>query len=136
MVLTGKESIDYNGGQLGGMIAELLDLPYVPLATSLEIADGTANLTREIEGGKEKLSVQLPFVLSAAKGMAEARIPNMRGIMSARTKPLKVVEAEQVDGYTKVESYELAPERSSVKLIDPENPEQLIDLLHNEAKVI
>lgn len=136
LILTGKESIDYNGGQLAGMIAEILDLPYVPLTTSLDIADGTAKMKREIEGGKENVSVKLPFVLSASKGMAEARIPNMKGIMTARTKPLKVVDAVEVEGYTAVKKFELPPERSSVKLIDAENPEELIDLLHNEAKVI
>ncbi|TVR81674.1 MAG: electron transfer flavoprotein beta subunit/FixA family protein [Chitinophagaceae bacterium] len=136
MILTGKESIDYNGGQLGGMIAELMDLPYIPLATSLDIENGKALITREIEGGKEKLEASLPLVLSANKGMAEARIPNMRGIMSARTKPLKVVEAIEAESLTSVKEYALPPEKSAVKLIDAETPEKLIDLLHNEAKVI
>ena len=91
LVFTGKETIDYNGSSIGGMVAELLDLPYISLATKFELAGTTATVTREIEGGEEVNEASLPLVVSATKGMAEARIPNMRGIMAARTKPLKVV---------------------------------------------
>ena len=92
LVFTGKETIDYNGSSIGGMVAELLDLPYISLATKFELSGTTATVTREIEGGEEVNEASLPLVVSATKGMAEARIPNMRGIMAARTKPLKVVE--------------------------------------------
>ncbi|MCU0382220.1 MAG: electron transfer flavoprotein subunit beta/FixA family protein, partial [Chitinophagaceae bacterium] len=92
LIFTGKETIDYNGSSIGGMLAELLDMPYVSLATKFELAGTTATVTREIEGGEETCEVALPLVVSSQKGMAEARIPNMRGIMAARTKPLKVVD--------------------------------------------
>src|ERR1044072_7890932 len=91
LVLCGKESIDYNNGVVGAMLAELLDMNYVGFATKLDIANGTASINREIEGGEETDTAGLPLVVSCQKGMADARIPNMRGIMAARTKPLKVV---------------------------------------------
>lgn len=136
MILCGKETINYNGSQVGGMIAELMDLPYVSLATKMDMQGNTASIERDIEGGTEIVEVDTPFVLSAAKGMAEARIPNMRGIMAARTKPLKVVEATEAANATEVSSYELPPAKGQVKLIDPNKPEELLELLRNEAKVI
>ncbi|GIV32940.1 MAG: electron transfer flavoprotein subunit alpha [Chitinophagales bacterium] len=136
IIFTGKETIDYNGCMVGGVVAELLDLPFVSLATSLEIEGNTATIKREIEGGKEIVKVQTPFVVSATKGLAEARIANMRGIMAARTKPLTVVPAVQVDTFTEIKNYELPPQRSSVKLISPDKVEELVELLHNEAKII
>lgn len=136
LVLTGKETIDYNGSSIGGMISELLELPYVSLATKLELQGNKATITREIEGGEEIVEAQLPLVLSCQKGMAEARIPNMRGIMGARTKPLKVVEPVQVDAMTSITSFELPPPKAGVKLISPDNVEELVRLLHEEAKVI
>ena len=136
LVLTGKETIDYNGSSIGGMVAELLDLPYVSLAIKLE-TDGTkATIDREIEGGEEVNEVNLPLVVSCQKGMAEQRIPNMRGIMSARTKPLKVVEPVAIDALTSVASYGLPPAKAGVKLIDPNDMAELVRLLHEEAKVI
>lgn len=137
LIFTGKETIDYNGSGIGGMLAELLDLPYLSLANHMDIdAAGNATITREIEGGVEVVVVNKPFVISAQKGMAEQRIPNMRGIMSARTKPVKVIAPIPVDTYTSIVNYQLPPARTEVKLIDPENPETLIKLLHEEAKVI
>lgn len=136
LILTGKETINYNGFNVGGMLAELLDQPFVTLATSLEVEGEKATLTREIEGGEEKLEVNLPFVVSAQKGMAEARIPNMRGIMAARKKPLEVVPAAEVEALTEVKSYDKPKGRGEVTLIDPENVEELVDKLHNEAKAI
>lgn len=136
LVLCGKESIDYNNGAVGPMLAELLDMNYIGYATKLEVADGKATVTREIEGGQETSTATLPLVLSCQKGMAEQRIPNMRGIMAARTKPLKVVEPADVASLTSTVSFELPPAKGSVKLIDPENMEELVSLLHNEAKVI
>ena len=135
LVLTGKETIDYNGSSIGGMIAELLDQPYVALATKFELAGTKATITREIEGGEEVCEVELPLTISAQKGMAEARIPNMRGIMAARTKPLKVVEPIAVDALTNVVSFGLPPAKAGVKLVSADNPEELVRLLHEEAKV-
>lgn len=136
MVLFGKETIDYNGSQVGGMVAALLDMPYVSLASKLDMNGTTATIEREIEGGVEVVETSTPFVLSAAKGMAEARIPNMRGIMAARTKPLNVVAATDATSATEIKSFSLPPAKTGCKYVDAENVEQLIDLLHNEAKAI
>jgi electron transfer flavoprotein beta subunit len=136
LVLTGKETIDYNGGAVGGMLAEMLDLPYVALATSLELNGNSATVKREIEGGEETVELSLPAVISCQKGMAEARIPNMRGIMAARTKPLKVVEAASVTSPMKFESFGLPPAKAGVKLVSPDNVDELVRLLHEEARAI
>jgi electron transfer flavoprotein beta subunit len=136
LIFTGKETIDYNNGSVGGMLAELLDLPYVALATSFEISGTTATIKREIEGGEETVEVPLPVVVSCQKGMAEARIPNMRGIMAARTKPLKVVEPVALDSLTEVKEFGLPPAKAGVKLVAPDNVDELVRLLHEEARVI
>ncbi len=136
LILCGKETIDYNGSQVGGMVAQLLNLPYVSLATKLDLNGDTATLERDIQGGTEVVEVKLPFVVSAAKGMAEARIPNMRGIMAARTKPLNVVQPVEAANATEVVEYSLPPAKQGCKFIDPENVEELVELLHTEAKVI
>ena len=136
LIFTGKETIDYNGSSIGGMVAELLNLPYVSLATKFELNGTTATVTREIEGGEEVCEVSLPLVVSAQKGMAEQRIPNMKGIMGARTKPLKVVEPVAVEALTSVVSFDLPPAKAGVKLIPADQPEELVRLLHEEARVI
>ena len=136
LILTGKETINYNGSQLGGMLAEGLDLPFVSLATKLDVAGTTLTIEREIIGGVQVVEVQAPAVISCAKGMAEQRIPNMRGIMAARTKPLTVVPAIEISDLTTFVSYEMPGEKSAVKMIDPENMDELVSLLHSEAKVI
>lgn len=136
LIFTGKETIDYNSSSVGGMLAELLDLPYVSLATKFELNDSTAAITREIEGGEETDEVSLPVVVSCQKGVAEQRIPNMRGIMAARTKPLKVVEPAAIEALTGIASYELPPPKAGVKLIPADNVQELVRLLHEEAKVI
>ena len=136
LVLTGKETIDYNGSSIGGMVAELLDLPYVSLATKFELAGTTATIAREIEGGEEVCEVSLPVVVSCQKGMAEQRIPNMKGIMGARTKPLKVVEPTAVEPLTSIAGFELPPAKAGVKLVDADNVGELVRLLHEEAKLI
>lgn len=136
LIFTGKETIDYNGSSIGGMVAELLDLPYISLATKFELAGNKATVTREIEGGEEVNEVELPVVVSCQKGMAEARIPNMRGIMAARTKPLKVMEPVSVDALTSVAGFGLLPAKAGVKLVDAENVDELVRLLHEEAKAI
>jgi len=136
LILCGKESIDYNNGVTGAMLAELLDMDYIGFATKLELSGSTATVTREIEGGEEVNTASLPLVISCQKGMAEARIPNMRGIMAARTKPLKVVAASGAAAVTSIESYDLPPAKTGVKMYTPENLDELVQALHNEAKVI
>lgn len=136
LVFTGKETIDYNGSSIGGMVAELLDLPYVSLATKFTLEGSTAVIVREIEGGEETNKVALPLVVSCQKGMAEQRIPNMKGIMGARSKPLNVAETVAVDALTSVASFELPPAKAGVKLVSAEHPEELVRLLHEEAKAI
>ena len=136
IILTGKETINYNGAQIGGMIAELLNQPYVSLASKLDVSGNTATLERDVQGGIEVVEVNSPFVVSAAKGMAEQRIPNMRGIMAARTKPLKVISPVNQDPLSSVVKFELPEEKTGCKYIDPENMDELVQLLHNEAKVI
>lgn len=136
LIFTGKETIDYNGASIGAMIAEFLELPYISFATKFELNGTTAVVTREIEGGQEVDEVSLPVVVSCQQGMAEQRIPNMRGIMSARTKPLKVVAAQNIDSLTEVKSFELPAPKAGVKMIPADNPGELVRLLHEEAKVI
>ena len=118
------------------MVAELLDLPYISHAVKFTLEGGNAVVVREIEGGEETDKVALPAVVSCQKGMAEQRIPNMKGIMGARTKPLKVVEAAAAESYTNIASFDLPPAKAGVKLVSAENPEELVRLLHEEAKVI
>ncbi len=136
IVFFGKETIDYNGSEVGAMVAELLGTAYVGEASKLEMDGSTATITRDIEGGVEVVEASTPLCLSAAKGMAEQRIPNMRGIMMAKRKPLNVVEPVAAPATTEVASYELPPAKSAVKLVEPENMEELVRLLHEEAKVI
>jgi len=136
LIFTGKETIDYNGSSIGGMVAELLDMPYVSLAAKFEIEGNKATITREIEGGEEINEVEIPVVVSAQKGMAEQRIPNMRGIMAARTKPLRVVEPTVVEALTNVTSFGLPPAKAGVKLVAADNVEELVRLLREEAKAI
>ncbi|MEI8099524.1 MAG: electron transfer flavoprotein subunit beta/FixA family protein [Sediminibacterium sp.] len=134
IVFTGKESIDYNSSAIGGIIAELIDAPYISLATLFELNGNTATITREIEGGEEVAEVSLPLVVSCQKGMAEQRIPNMRGIMAARTKPLNVIEPIAHENFTSIINFELPPAKAGVKLVAADNVAELIRLLHEEAK--
>jgi electron transfer flavoprotein beta subunit len=136
LILTGKETIDYNSAAIGSMLSALLDFSFVSLANHLEIAGNTATVKREIEGGEETCEVNLPVIISCQKGMAEQRIPNMRGIMAARTKPLKVVEPNDINAFTSINNFSLPPAKSGVKLIDADKMEELVRLLKEEAKVI
>ncbi|MCZ4243644.1 electron transfer flavoprotein subunit beta/FixA family protein [Pedobacter punctiformis] len=136
IILTGRESIDYNGNQVAAMVGEFLDIPSISIIKKLDVDGDSATLEREIEGGKEVVTVNGKFVASCAEGVAEPKIPNMRGIMSARTKPLNVIEAVAIEEVTKVAKYETPAPRGTVKLIPADAAEQLIDLLHSEAKVI
>ncbi len=134
IIFTGKETIDYNGSSIGGMVAELLDLPYISHAFKFDLEGSNALVIREIEGGEETNKVALPVVVSCQKGMAEQRIPNMKGIMGARSKPLKVTEPVAAETFTTVASFDLPPAKAGVKLVSAENPEELVRLLHEEAK--
>lgn len=136
LVFTGKEAIDSNNASLGGMLAELYDAEYVSLATLFALSEEGCTVTREVEGGEETVSCSLPAVISCQKGMAEQRIPNMRGIMGARTKPLHVVAPEAVSPLTSITQYELTAPKAGVKLVSADNVEELVRLLHEEAKVI
>jgi electron transfer flavoprotein beta subunit len=136
LILTGRESIDYNGSKVAGMLGELLDLPSVSIIKKLDPADTGATVEREIEGGKEVLTIPYPFVAGTAEGVAEPKIPNMRGIMSARTKPLAVVEPVEVKTFSEIISYETPAPRGQVKLIPADETAKLVELLHAEARVI
>jgi len=136
LILTGRESIDYNGSKVAGMLGELLDLPSVSIIKKLDIEGGNAIVEREIEGGKEVLTIPLPFVAGTAEGVAEPKIPNMRGIMSARTKPLTVVEPVEVKTFSEVTGYETPAPRGQVKLVSAGEADKLVELLHTEARVI
>ena len=136
LILMGRESIDFNGGMVHGMVAEMLGLPSVSPVMKLDIDGGKATLSREIEGGKETLELNLPFVAGCQEPIAEWKIPNMRGIMSARTKKLDVREPAQAESKTKLDNYELPAPKGEVKMIDKDNVEELVRLLKNEAKVI
>lgn len=136
LVMVGKETINYNGAMVGGMLSELLNMPFVSMATKLDVSNGVATIEHDIDGGTEVVECPLPLVLSANKGMAEARIPNMRGIMAARTKPLTVVPAAASEKLTNVVSYKLSAGRTDCKFIDASTPEKLIELLHTEAKAL
>ncbi|MCP9198545.1 electron transfer flavoprotein subunit beta/FixA family protein [Gramella sp. GC03-9] len=139
LVIAGRESIDYNGGMVPGMLAGLLKANFINNCISLEIDGDTAKATREIDGGKESLSASLPLVIGGQKGLVEEsdlRIPNMRGIMQARKKPLNVVEPSEGAAKTEAVKFEKPAPKGDVKLVDPDNLDELIDLLHNEAKAI
>jgi electron transfer flavoprotein beta subunit len=137
LILLGKETIDYNGSVLGSLVAAQMDLPYISYGTKLETSgNGVYTVTREIEGGEEVCEVAGPLVISAAKGMAEQRIPNMKGIMMSKSKPLVVVPPAAYDSKVSVVSFELPVQKKGVKMIDPENMDELVRLLHEEAKVI
>ena len=139
LVIAGRESIDYNGGMVPGMLAELTDANFVTNCISLEINGSNAKAVREIDGGKETVSTSLPLVIAGQKGLVEEndlRIPNMRGIMTARTKPLNVVEAAPAETETSSLSFEKPAPKGAVKLVDADNLDELVNLLHNEAKVI
>jgi electron transfer flavoprotein beta subunit len=136
LILMGRESIDYNSGVVHGLVGELLGMPSVSPVMKLEIEGTKAKLVREIEGGKESLEVNLPFVAGCQEPIAEWKIPNMRGIMSARTKPLKVVEPQTVESGVKIQKFELPPPKGSVKMISADNVAELVNLLKNEAKIL
>ncbi len=139
LILTGKESIDYNGGMVPGMLAEILEYNFVNACIGVEIEGNSATMSREIDGGKEIITGNLPLIIAGQKGMVEEkdlRIPNMRGIMMARKKPMKVLDPVEFSAATTTLKYEKPEAKGACKLIDAGNLDGLIELLHNEAKVI
>jgi len=139
LVIAGRESLDYNGGMVPGMLASLTGANFINTCNGLEVEGNKVTATREIDGGKEILSSSLPLVVGGQKGLVEEsdlRIPNMRGIMMARKKPLHVKEAVDAISETEIINFSTPAPKGAVKMIDPENIDELIDLLHNEAKVI
>ena len=139
LIIAGRESIDYNGGMVPGMISALIGASYVNNCVGLEIDGGQATAVREIDGGKETVTAALPLVIGGQKGLVEEsdlKIPNMRGIMMARKKPLNVVEPTGAAALSNTTQYEKPAPKGEVKLVDADNVDQLIELLHNEAKVI
>jgi len=137
IIMCGIESSDYNGSAVGGMLSEFLDIPSISSVSGLNILNNEINIDREIDGGKETLIVGLPILVIVQKGITkEPRIPSMRGIMSARTKPLVALEPTSVETLVGFESYSLPKPKAACKMVSSENPKELIELLHNEAKII
>jgi electron transfer flavoprotein beta subunit len=139
LILCGKESLDYNGGAVPAMVAQLLNQPFINACVGLDLNGEEISAVREIEGGKETVSVKLPLVIAGQKGLVEEKdliIPNMRGIMSARTKALNVVESTNAEAKVDSVSFDSVPARAAVKLVSPDNLDELVRLLHEEAKVI
>lgn len=135
LILMGRESIDFNGNQVHGIVGELLDIPSISPVMKLDFVGNTATLWKEIEGGKQVIEVELPFIAGCQEPIAEWKIPNMRGIMSARTKPLQIIDSIGTDTIPAYK-YELPAAKSGVKMIDAATPELLFELLKNEAKVL
>ena len=137
IILCGIESSDHNGSAVGGMIAEFLEIPSVSAISSLRIEKGEIQITRDVDGGHEELTIPVPFVGIVQKGISkEPRIPAMRGIMMARQKPLEVIEPADIPAMTSNNGFESFPPKPPCKMIDPENIKQLVQLLQNEARVI
>ncbi|WKN42049.1 electron transfer flavoprotein subunit beta/FixA family protein [Tunicatimonas pelagia] len=136
LVLMGRESIDYNGGQVHGMVGELVNMPSISPVMQLDIEGDTAKLSREIEGGKEQLEVKLPFIAGCQEPIAEWKIPNMRGIMMARKKPLDVRDPADNEQMTDTVRYELPPPKGEVKMFSADELDALVQALKNEANVL
>ena len=139
LIIAGRESLDYNGGMVPGMVAALVNANFVTNCIGLEVEGNTATVSREVDGGKEVVTASLPLVIGGQKGLVEEsdlRIPNMRGIMMARQKPLTVLDPVETNSETNSVKFEKPAARGTVKLIDADNIDELLNLLHNEAKVI
>ena len=137
LILCGIESSDFNGSSVGGLVSEFMDIPSVSAVSSLSVDNGEGVITRDIDGGKESLRLPFPLVAIVQKGIArEPRIPSMRGIMMARSKPITVIEPVDATSLTEIVEYEMPASRAACKFVDPETPELLIQLLQDEAKVL
>lgn len=136
MIFLGKETIDHNGSEVGGLLAGLLDWPYVAYASKLSYENSVATLESEIEGGVNVCQATLPLVISCAKGIAEQRIPNMMGIMNAKKKPLEVVSPVAFDSKKQIEKFDLPPAKAGVHMISPDNVDALVEIFKSELKII
>ncbi|MFM9061314.1 MAG: electron transfer flavoprotein subunit beta/FixA family protein [Bacteroidota bacterium] len=138
LVLAGRESIDYNSGLVGGMLSQYLDWPLVNIATSIDTSAnaGTLVVCRDIDGGREKLEVNLPAVITCQKELTEPRIPNMRGIMAARSKPLKVVQAQGHPADLNLLTHALPPTRQACRYFEADQMDALVEALRQQAKVL
>lgn len=136
IIFVGKETIDHNSSEVGSKLAEFLNLPFVSYCNHLEIENDHAVCSTEIEGGNEIIELKTPFVLSAAKGLAEQRIPNMKGIIDAKKKPLTIIQKINVENNSELVRFELPPAKSGVRMIDPDKLEELVDIFKNELKII
>ncbi|MBY5957290.1 electron transfer flavoprotein subunit beta/FixA family protein [Membranicola marinus] len=136
LIFTGQETVDYNGGMVPPMLSAHLKLPFVGIASHLDVTNKEATITRQIEGGVEIVQASLPLVVSATKDLAEQRIPNMRGIMMAKRKPIDVVEPESYESKSSMNKFHLPSKEKKITYVDPEDMDELVRLLHEEAKVI
>ncbi|MEO0895895.1 MAG: electron transfer flavoprotein subunit beta/FixA family protein [Bacteroidota bacterium] len=136
LIFTGKESIDFNGGMVPGMLAEHLGMAFVSFATHMEMTgDSTADLKREVDGGVEVLSVNLPAVISCQKGISEWRIPNMRGIMAARKKPLATVAPSEMGEVIPTVKMSYPPAKGETKYFEPDNAKELVTALVDKGLI-
>ncbi|MCK5066318.1 MAG: electron transfer flavoprotein subunit beta/FixA family protein [Bacteroidales bacterium] len=137
VILCGIESSDYNGSAVGGMLSEILDVPSVSAISGLTMNGEEVTITRDIDGGKEEVSVPAPFVGVVQKGIAkEPRIAAMRGIMMARKKPLQVVPAVDAETLTETQEFAMPEPKAPCKMVEADNVKELVGLLQNEAKVL
>lgn len=136
IIFLGKETIDHNGSEVGGLIAGLLDWIYIAYASKMTFQNDLATIESEIEGGVQVVECKVPFVLSCAKGIAEQRIPNMMGIMNSKKKPLEVIAPIGTDKKLEIEKFELPAAKASVQMISPDNVEELVQIFRNELKII
>lgn len=136
IIFMGKESIDYNGCMVPGMVAEMLHIPLVSFATKMTLtSDTSANLEREVDGGVEVVETKFPVVVSCQKGIAEWRIPNMRGIMAARTKPFTVVAPDKVTSGVQTTGYHYPPAKGNCQYFTVEDTDKLADTLHGKGLI-
>ena len=136
IIFTGQESIDYNGSAIGPMVAELLNIPSVTNTKKLEVSGTNVSVERQIDADKESIQVSTPVVICCSEGVAEPKIPNMRGIMSARTKPLSVIEPIEIKPFTGIVNYSTPAAGNPGKMLSTDETAKLVELLHTEAKVI
>ena len=136
LIFTGRESIDYNGAQVAAMVGACLDIPSISIIKNISLNDSNATIEREIEGGKEIIQVPMPLIASCAEGVAIPKIPNIRGIMSARTKPLQVIEPTDVAKLLSFTKFSTPAPRGAVEMLSTDEVDKLVNLLHTQAKVI
>jgi len=139
LIIAGRESIDYNGCMVPGMISEILNINFITNCIYLKIEGDNALATREIEGGNETLSCKLPLIIGSQKGLVEESdliIPNMRGIMQSKQKPMITIDPVEIDKHSTTNKFYKPLKKNEIKIIDSGDLDKLVDLLHNEAKVL